>query len=57
MRRIFIVGIKLKYLRPGLCAESVDLFPPDRPADISPGLDATIDPSSHGGGPLCFTWV
>ena len=38
-----------------LSAESVDLFPPDRPADVSPGLEAIIDPSSHGGASLCFT--
>ena len=54
-RRIFIVGIKAKYLRAGLCAGSVDLFPPDRPADVSPGLGDIIDPSSHNDAALCFT--
>ena len=54
-RRIFIVGIKAKYLRAGLCADSVDLFPPDRPADVSPGLGDIIDPSSHNDASLCFT--
>ena len=55
-RRIFIVGIKAKYLRAGLCAEAVGLFPPDRPADVSPGLGDIIDPSSHkGAAKLCFT--
>ena len=37
-RRIFIVGIKREYLRGGLDPDTVDLFPPDRPADVSPGL-------------------
>ena len=54
-RRIFIVGIKAKYLRAGLCAESVGLFPPDRPAGVSPGLGDIIDPASHNDTALCFT--
>ena len=54
-RRIFIVGIKAKYLRAGLFADPLDLFPPDRPADVSPGLGDIIDPSSHNDAALCFT--
>ena len=34
---------------------TVDLFPPDRPADVSPGLGDIIDPSSHNDASLCFT--
>jgi site-specific DNA-cytosine methylase len=41
-RRMLIVGIKQKFLRKGLSAENVGLFPPDRPADVSPGLEAVI---------------
>ena len=44
-----------EYLWAGLYAESADLFPPNRPAEVSPGLGDIIDPSCHGGGSLCFT--
>ena len=54
-RRIFIVGINAKHMRAGLCAGTVDLFPPDQPADMSPGLGHIIDPSSHNDAALCFT--
>ena len=54
-RRIFIVGIKARFLRPDLRTESIDLFPPDRPADVSPGLDDIIDPSAHNDTALWFT--
>ena len=45
-RRIFIVGIKREYLRGGLDPDTVDLFPPDRPADESPGLESILDPAA-----------
>ena len=54
-RRIFIVGIKARFLRPDLRTETIDLFPPDRPADVSPGLDDIIDPSDHNDTALWFT--
>ena len=46
--------IKAKFLRAGHCADSADLFPPDRPADVSPGLGDIIDPPSHNGASFLY---
>ena len=46
-RRIFIMGVKREYLRSDLDHETVELFPPDRPADGSAGLGAVIDPAAN----------
>ena len=53
-RRIFIVGIKPEYLRGGIDPDTVDLFPPDRPADESPGLESILDPAAAGDLSLRF---
>ena len=53
-RRIFIVGIKREYLRGGLDPGTVDLFPPDRPADESPGLESILDPAAMDDPSLRF---
>ena len=47
-RRIFIAGIKREYLlRSDLDPGTVKLFPPDRPAEGSPGLGSIIDPAAN----------
>ena len=46
-RRIFIVGIKREFLRCDIDPDTVELFPPDRPAEGSPGLGAIIDPAAN----------
>ena len=53
-RRIFIVGIKRECLRGGLDPGTVDLFPTDRPADESPGLELILDPAAAGDLSLRF---
>ena len=50
----FIVGIKSEYLRGGLDPGTVDLFPPDWPADESPGLESILDPAATGDLSLRF---
>ena len=54
-RRIFIVGIKRVFLREGVDADTVDLFPPARPANESAGLREIIDPAADGDESLRFT--
>ena len=46
-RRIFIAGIKREYLRSGIDPDTVELFPPDRHAEGSPGLGSIIDPAAN----------
>ena len=46
-RRIFIVGIKREYTRSDVDQDTVDLFPPDRPAERSAGLGPIVDPAAH----------
>ena len=41
------MGIKREYLRNDLDPGTVELFPPDRPADGSSGLGAIIDPAAN----------
>ena len=54
-RRIFIVGIKREFLRGGVDADTVDLFPPARPANESAGLREIIDPAADDDESLRFT--
>ena len=54
-RRIFIVGIKCEFLRGDVDADTVDLFPPARPANESAGLREIIDPAPDYDEPLRFT--
>ena len=53
-RRIFIVGVKREFLRQDLDSEDLDLFPPDRPADESPGLESILDPAAMNDPSLRF---
>ena len=53
-RRIFIVGIKREFLRRDIDPDTVELFPPDRPAEGSPGLGSIIDPAANEDPSLRF---